>query len=203
VVRDVPLVAPAWFPTENPIGLRPGAPKGDARFAKALQSGTFVHWNTTCTPSTDITGGDIAMEVRVRQGKDKQSLAFARFHQLVCDQPFDEGGSDSGMTPPELMLSALGCCAMYYAAEYLKARGLSTDSVELRVTGEKGGSPVRLQEIAVHVDAAGLPPRFRTGLLKAVEACLVGRTLAEPPQVSFTMANLVADGVTRAQVHPR
>lgn len=142
------------------------------------------------------------MEVRVRQGKDKQSMAFARFHQIVCDQPFDQGGGDSGMTPPELMLSSLGCCAMYYAAEYLKARGLSTDSVELRVTAEKGGSPARLQEIAVHVDAPGLPPRFRPGLLKAVEACLIGRTLAEPPKVSFTMANLAADGVGRTQVQP-
>jgi putative redox protein len=143
------------------------------------------------------------MEVRVRQGKDKQSLAFARFHQVVCDQPFDEGGSDSGMTPPELMLSSLGCCAMYCAAAYLKARGFSSDSLDLRVTAEKGGSPVRLREIAVHVDAPGLPPRFRTGLLKAVEACLVGSTLAEQSPISFTMANLVTDGVTRAQVHPR
>jgi putative redox protein len=55
------------------------------------------------------------MEVRIRHGSDKQSEAFARFHHVICDQPFDEGGSDSGMTPPELMLSALGCCAMHYA----------------------------------------------------------------------------------------
>jgi putative redox protein len=136
------------------------------------------------------------MEVRVRHGKDKQSIALARFHHVVCDQPFEEGGGDAGMTPPELMLSSLGCCAMYYAAEYLKARGLSPDGMELCVTAEKGGSPVRLIKIAVHVEANGLPPRFRTGLLKAVEACLLGRTLAEPPQVSFRMASPVADGNT-------
>jgi putative redox protein len=134
------------------------------------------------------------MEVRVRHGKEKQSIAFARFHRVVCDQPFEEGGGDSGMTPPELMLSALGCCAMHYATEYLKARGLSTDGVELHVTAEKGGSPARLKEIAVHVEANGLPPRFRTGLLKAIEACLLGRTLAEPPQVSFKITSHLADG---------
>ena len=64
------------------------------------------------------------MEVRIRHGKDKQSEAFARFHRVVCDQPFDEGGSDSGMTPPELMLASLGCCGMHYATEYLRARNL-------------------------------------------------------------------------------
>src|SRR6516165_12750508 len=62
------------------------------------------------------------MQVRVRHGKNKQSEAFARFHRVVCDQPFDEGGGDTGMTPPELMLAALGCCAMHYASEYLKTR---------------------------------------------------------------------------------
>lgn len=35
----------------------------------------------------------------------------ARFHRMVCDQPLNEGGTDSGMTPPELMLSALGWTA--------------------------------------------------------------------------------------------
>jgi hypothetical protein len=47
------------------------------------------------------------MEVRVRHGTGKQTEAFARFHRLLCDQP-SEGGADSGMTPPEVMLSALG-----------------------------------------------------------------------------------------------
>jgi hypothetical protein len=42
------------------------------------------------------------MEVRVRHGQGKQTEAFARF---------SEGGTDSGMTPPELMLSALGLTA--------------------------------------------------------------------------------------------
>ena len=68
--------------------------------------------------------------------KDKQSEAFARFHRIVCDQPFNEGGSDTGMTPPELMLSALDC-AMHYAAEYLRARRLPFDSTELRISAIK------------------------------------------------------------------
>ena len=81
------------------------------------------------------------MEVRIRHGKDMQSEAFARFHRVVCDQPFDEGGSDSGMTPPELMLSAIGCCAMHYAAEYLRARKLALDKIELRISAKKADGP--------------------------------------------------------------
>jgi uncharacterized OsmC-like protein len=58
-------------------------------------------------------------------------------------------GGDSGMTPPELMLSALGCCAMHYAIAYLRARKLALDDIELKVSATKGGQPTRLVEIGM------------------------------------------------------
>jgi uncharacterized OsmC-like protein len=133
------------------------------------------------------------MQVRVRHGKDKQSEAFARFHRVVCDQPFDEGGSDTGMTPPEMMLAALGCCAMHYASEYLTARHLPLGEIGLRITAEKGGRPTRLTDIAIEIDAPGLGIRAREGLLKSVEACLLHRTLKDPPKVRVAMATQVVE----------
>jgi len=41
----------------------------------------------------------------------QETEAFARFHEIVFDQPLSEGGTDSGMTLPELMPSALGWTA--------------------------------------------------------------------------------------------
>src|SRR6185437_4595828 len=117
---------------------------------------------------------------------------FARFHRVVCDQPFDEGGNDCGMTPPELMLSALGCCAMYYVTEYLNARNLSPGDIELRISAQKGGRPVRLVEIDIEVDAPGLSAHHRAGLMKAIDACLLHRTLVDPPRVKISMTTLVA-----------
>ena len=35
------------------------------------------------------------------------------------------------MTPPELFLASLGTCAAYYAAEYLNARDLPADGLEV------------------------------------------------------------------------
>jgi uncharacterized OsmC-like protein len=135
------------------------------------------------------------MEIRIRHGdNNKQSAAFARFHRVVCDQPFEEGGGDTGMTPPELMLAALGCCAMHYASEYMKARHLAPAEVKLRVTAEKGGRPARLTEIAIEVDAPGLGIQAREGLLRGVEACLLHRTLKDPPKVRIAMATQVVEG---------
>lgn len=139
------------------------------------------------------------MEVRIRHGKDKESEAFARFHRVVCDQAFDEGGNDSGMTPSELMLSALGCCAMDYAAGYLRARNLALDDIELRISATKGGRPVRLIEIGIEVDAPGLSTRTREGLIKAIKACLLHRTLANPPKLKVGMTTLVTEGPPATQ----
>jgi putative redox protein len=130
------------------------------------------------------------MEVLIRHGEGTQSDAVARLHRVVCDQPFNEGGGNRGMTPPELMLSALGCCAMHYAAEYLRARNLSLDDLELRVTAEKGDRPVRLVEIGIEVHAPGLNAHTQAGLIKAVEACLLHRTLLNPPRVKIGIAGM-------------
>jgi uncharacterized OsmC-like protein len=134
------------------------------------------------------------MEVRIRHGQGQQATAFARFHRVVCDQPFDEGGMEGGMTPPELMLSAVGCCAMGHAGEYLRARGLPLDRIELTVAAQEGGRPVRLTEIGIEVDAPGLSSHMRDGLIKAIEACLLCRTLQDPPVLNIRMATPLAEG---------
>ncbi len=139
------------------------------------------------------------MEVRIRHGKDLQSDAFARFHRVVCDQPFDVGGRDTGMTPPELMLAALGCCAMHYATAYLRTRELALDDIEVKVSATKGGQPPRLVEIGIEVDAPGLSTRTREGLIKSIEACLLHRTLADPPKVKISMATVMTEGPPAVQ----
>lgn len=139
------------------------------------------------------------MEVRIRHAKGKQSEAFARFHRVVCDQPFNDGGSDTGMTPPELMLSALGCCAMHYATEYLRTRRLPFDSTELRISATKGGQPARLTEIEIEVDAPALGVRAREGLMKAIDACLLKRTLADSPNLKVSLVPLAIDGSSATQ----
>ena len=134
------------------------------------------------------------MEVRIRHGNNHRSEAIARFHRAVCDRPFDEGGDDHGMTPEELMLSAVGCCAMQRAAEYLGAHRLPLEGVEIRISATKSGQPKRLAEISVEIDAPGLTARARQGLLKIVDTCLLYRTLADPPVVKVNLATAVARG---------
>lgn len=112
----------------------------------------------------------------------------ARGHKIYSDQPRENGGFDEGMTPPELMLASLGSCAGYYAAEYLNARHLPAQNLEVRVKAEKAKPPARLAsfEINVHVPE-GLEERHRDGVLRAVKACLIHNTLLHTPEIHVTV----------------
>jgi putative redox protein len=130
------------------------------------------------------------MQIRIRPGAKNHSEAFARFHRVACDKPFDDGGGDTGMTPEELMLSALGCSAMQRAAAYLRSRGLSLDGVELRVSAEPGES--RLGQIAIDVDAPGLTARKREAILKSIDASTIYQALVKPHHVRLGLLTAVA-----------
>lgn len=73
----------------------------------------------------------------------------ARGHEIVCDQPAENGGADEGMTPLELLLASLGTCAAYYAAEYLRARSLPAADLTAAVSAEKAQGPTRLTSFRV------------------------------------------------------
>jgi len=69
------------------------------------------------------------MEVKVQHLGNVKFEAIARGHRVVCDQPADNGGADSGMTPPEFLLVSLGTCAGFYAAQYLKLHKLPAEGL--------------------------------------------------------------------------
>jgi putative redox protein len=128
------------------------------------------------------------MEIRIQYDGGVRFTADSRGHKVICDQPISNAGTDMGMTPPEFLLVSLGTCAGYYAAQYLKNHGLPADGLEIRVGAEKELRPARLARFHVDVEAPGLPVEHEAGMLRAVNACLIKNTLAQPPMIE-TMIN--------------
>jgi len=121
---------------------------------------------------------------------DKVKFAIhSRSHSIVCDQPAENGGEDSGMTPPELLLVTLGSCAAFYAMQYLKARNLAETGVEVTVTAEKLKQPARVGNFRVHVVCpVSLTEEQTEGLIRSVHHCLVHNTLLTPPEIKIELA---------------
>jgi uncharacterized OsmC-like protein len=123
------------------------------------------------------------MEVTIQHRGNVTFEASARGHRVICDQPADNGGADSGMTPPEYLLVSLGTCAGFYAVEYLKARSLAHGDLEVKVSAEKAKLPARLGQFRIEVTIPGLDPQHEAGVLRAVKACLIHNTLLNAPAI--------------------
>ena len=128
------------------------------------------------------------MKVKVEQIENVQFAIHARHHTVLSDQPMDNGGSDEGMTPPELMLASLGSCAAFYVVQYLKTRNLATRGVAVIVDAEKLKSPARLGNFRIEVDCpVSLTEEQQIGMVRSVHSCLVHNTLMSVPEIAIEL----------------
>jgi len=130
------------------------------------------------------------MEVFVQHLGAMQFDITARQHSVVCDQPVNDGGFDEGMTPPEFLLAALGSCAAFYAAQYLRKKGLAKEGTKVRVTAAKLLNPPRLDNFVIEIDAPlALSAEHKAGVDEAVKHCLIHNTLLNPPKITVDIRN--------------
>lgn len=129
------------------------------------------------------------METTIRYTNGVCFEVEARGHKVVCDQPAGNGGSDSGMTPPEFLLASLGTCAGYYALQYLRTRHLSTEGLAVKVEAGKATQPARMNDFRILIEVPGLQDaRHREGVVRAAKNCLIHNTLLHTPSIEITMA---------------
>jgi uncharacterized OsmC-like protein len=127
------------------------------------------------------------MDIRIEHLGGVKFAAITRGHRIVSDQPAANGGADSGMTPPEFLLASLGTCAGFYAAQYLKNHKLSHDGLEVTVHADKVTGPARLGKFTLDVTVPGLAAEHEAGIMRAVNACLIKNTLAQPPEIETAL----------------
>jgi uncharacterized OsmC-like protein len=128
------------------------------------------------------------MEVKITHLDQVKFSIQSRSHTILCDQPAENGGEDSGMTPPELLLASLGSCAAFYAVQYLKTRNLAESGVAVSVTAEKLKQPARLGNFRIHVSCpVPLTEEQTEGLMRSVHHCLVHNTLLTPPEIAIEL----------------
>lgn len=133
----------------------------------------------------------VSMEVRIQHLGNVKFEATTRGHRVICDQPPANGGADTGMTPPELLLVSLGTCAGFYAAQYLRNHSLPSEGLEINVSAEKAKQPARLGQFRVEVMLPGLDERHEAGILRAVQACLIHNTLMNTPTIETVVNTAV------------
>lgn len=95
-----------------------------------------------------------------------------------------------GMTPPGMLLGALGSCIGVYIRKYADGAKLGLGEFEVRVEAEfTKVPPARFDNIRVMVDLKGnaLDERRRRSLIEFVKNCPVHNTLSAHPAVEISL----------------
>lgn len=104
--------------------------------------------------------------------------AAAGKHRITVDLPGEKGGTDEGMTPPDLFIASLGTCIGVYVVRYCQNAKIDAEgcviSLDWRLSDDKRS--IAAVEAKVHLPKADPGPRARA-VLEAARSCLIHNTL--------------------------
>jgi putative redox protein len=137
-------------------------------------------------PKLDAAGRKVQV-AETGAGTFQQSVAVGP-HHLVADEPVAVGGRDTGPSPYDLLLAALGACTTMTLRLYARRKALPLEhvAVELRHSRVHAadneavceGKPCALEQVERVITLEGtLTPEQRRRLLEIADKCPVHRTL--------------------------
>lgn len=111
-------------------------------------------------------------------------------HEVITDQPLDDGGEDAGMSPVELFVGSLAGCVGYFVAKYCARHAIAAEGLRVEAEWTMAEQPHRIGRVALRVALpAALTPAQHERLLQVARGCTVHRTLEVPPAVEVTVGD--------------
>ncbi len=130
-----------------------------------------------------VTGGASGFANRIASGR----------HRLRADEPASLGGTDTGPSPYELLLAALGACKSMTLRMYADRKGWPLEGVEVRLAHSKVHAKDcaecetkegKIDRIEVGIEVEGpLDEEQRRRLLEIADRCPVHRTLVSEIEI--------------------
>ena len=149
--------------------------------------------------TTNVAGAALPSEVLVVGGAD----AFAQEitvgdHRLRADEPAALGGANTGPTPYDLLLAALGACTSMTVALYARRKGWPLAGVRVRLRHARihaadcftcDTKQGKLDHLQLDLELVGpLDDAQRARLLEIAAMCPVHRTLTSEIHITSRLA---------------
>jgi uncharacterized OsmC-like protein len=107
---------------------------------------------------------------------------------LVTDQPLDQGGENTAMTPAEVFIASLGACVGVYVVAFAKRHDIALEGMRIEIAYDVVEGPRRAGHVKVEVRLPEpVSAEHRAALQRAAETCFVHNSLRHPPEVEITV----------------
>ena len=112
--------------------------------------------------------------------------ASVRNHTWTIDVPSDEGGTDAGPTPVELLTAALGACMAMHIAKYCQTAKLPHEGLSIDLAFQLAKDPLRIGALTVDINLpSSIPDGRKEAIKRAALSCTIRNTLKESTAVDL------------------
>ena len=100
----------------------------------------------------------------------------------------DKDHAAAGMSPPELLVAAVGLCVGSRIVTQMENRGLPLGALEVTVKSRVDKDLRRVTSLGIEITAeADLTPEQYDVILEEAQQCMVANTIKNPPEFSYSL----------------
>ena len=122
--------------------------------------------------------------ITIKHESALRMTASVRNHTWTIDALPNEGGSDAGPTPVELMTTALGACMAMHVAKYCQTAKLPHEAFSIDLAFELAKDPLRIGAVTADINLpSSIPEGRKEAIKRAALGCIIRNTLKESTAV--------------------
>ena len=123
----------------------------------------------------------------INSGDLYQTTITTPVHTIISDEPIEVGGKDTGVSPDELLASALAACTTITLRMYVRHKGWDVSEIQVKVQlikDQESGTTTFQRDIHLegHFDE-----QQRKRLLAVANACPIHKTLSGPIDIQTVL----------------
>ena len=109
-----------------------------------------------------------------------------REFDIATDQSVKAGGGACAPEPFDLFLASMAACAGIYALNFCQSRGLSTEGLGLSMQWDGSDTNAARAQARLQLELpVNFPPKYRSGIVKAMDLCTVKKHIRNSPEFSI------------------